>query len=122
MGSRAGSRRRLLGETGDGTLGHLESGPDVHVDDDPDDLEDLLLGEVRGERVVPGTEIVGDGRIRDASERLGVGEGSAGRGLCYALSTRIVQLGASPVMLRAVRWARADVPGSPDAARVGSII
>src|SRR3954452_25392923 len=75
----ADSRSRLFGEPGGGALGHLESGPDVHVDDDPDDLESLLRREVLGERVVPGTEIVGDGRIRDASDRLGVGEGGAGR-------------------------------------------
>jgi hypothetical protein len=42
LGGWVGSRHRLLREAGGGALGELESGPDVHVDDDPDDLEDLL--------------------------------------------------------------------------------
>src|SRR5690606_39326828 len=49
--------------------------------DDPDNLEDLLLREVLGERVVTRTEVVGDRRVGDASERLGVGEGGAGGGV-----------------------------------------
>src|SRR5262245_30537313 len=73
-----GSRHVLLTESRGCALGQLESGPDVHVDDDADDLEDLLLREVLCERGVTQTEIVGDGRVSDASDRLGVREGGAG--------------------------------------------
>jgi hypothetical protein len=51
-----GSGRRLLADPEDGALGHLEAAPDVHVYDDPDDLEDLLPREVLGECVVPAAE------------------------------------------------------------------
>jgi hypothetical protein len=41
---------------GHGALGKFDPGPDVHVDHDADDLEDLLHAEVLGERVVEALE------------------------------------------------------------------
>jgi hypothetical protein len=55
-------------------LGKLDPRPDVHVDHDADDLEDLLKAEVLGERVVEALErrvLVGVG---GAGERLGIAE------------------------------------------------
>src|SRR6185312_7316037 len=72
-------RGRLPGEIGDGAFGELQPGPDVHVDDDPDDLEDFVGGEVLGEGVVPGTEVAGGGGICDAGDGLGIGKRCAGR-------------------------------------------
>src|SRR4051794_22936897 len=55
-------------------LGKLDPGPDVHVDDDGDYLEDLLRAEVLGERVVEALERGVPVGVGDAGERLGVAE------------------------------------------------
>jgi hypothetical protein len=49
-------QRQTSGKARHRALGKLDPGPDVHVDDDGDDLEDLLRAEVLGERVVEALE------------------------------------------------------------------
>jgi hypothetical protein len=56
-------------------LGRLDPGPDVHVDDDADDLEHLLRAEVLDERVVEALERRVPIGVGGAGERLGVAEG-----------------------------------------------
>jgi hypothetical protein len=55
-------------------LGKLDPGPDIHVDDDGDDLEDLLRAEVLGERVVEALERRVPVGVGGTGERLGVAE------------------------------------------------
>jgi hypothetical protein len=55
-------------------LGKLDSGPDVHVHDDGDDLEHLLRAEVLGERVVEALKRRVPVGVGGAGERLGVAE------------------------------------------------
>jgi hypothetical protein len=53
-------------------LGKLDPRPDVHVDDDADDLEELLRAEVLGERVVEALERRVPVGVGGAGERLGI--------------------------------------------------
>jgi hypothetical protein len=55
-------------------LGKLDPSPDVHVDDDADDLEHLLRAEVLDERVVEPLERRVPIGVGGAGERLGVAE------------------------------------------------
>jgi hypothetical protein len=55
-------------------LGKLDPGPDVHVDDDADDLEQLLRAEVLDERVVETLERRVPIGVGGAGERLRVAE------------------------------------------------
>ena len=55
-------------------LGKLDPSPDVHVDDDADDLEHLLRAEVLDERVVESLERRVPIDVGRAAERLGVAE------------------------------------------------
>jgi hypothetical protein len=66
QGSSARARHRALGK--------LDPGPDVHIDDDGDDLEDLLWAEVLGERIVESLERRGPLGVGYAGELLGVAE------------------------------------------------
>jgi hypothetical protein len=55
MQTRAPARNGLLRELGLERLcsfGKFQTGPDVHVDDDPDDVENLVIVEVVGQMVV----------------------------------------------------------------------
>ena len=73
---RAAGRASPSGERGCGScsirrarhraLGKLDAGPDVHVDDDGDDLEHLLRAEVLGERVVEAHWGRANGRLKRA--------------------------------------------------------
>ena len=56
------------------SLGKLDPCPDVHVDDDGDDLEDLLGAEMLGKRVVEALECRVPVGVGGAGERLGVPE------------------------------------------------
>jgi hypothetical protein len=55
-------------------LGKLDPGPDVHVDDDGHDLEDLLRAEVLGERVVEALERPVPVGVGGTGKRLGIAE------------------------------------------------
>lgn len=55
-------------------LGKLDPRPDVHVDDDAHDLEDLLRAEVLGERVVEALERRVPVGVGSTGERLGIAE------------------------------------------------
>ena len=109
-GTRAGSHPRSssIRRARHRALGKLDPGPDVHVDDDGDDLEHLLRAEVRSERVVEALErrvLIGVG---DAGERLGVAErrllglgvklGLPPRGQSVDLDSRDARLTRRPVV------------------------
>jgi hypothetical protein len=67
-------RRHSSGRARHRTLGELDPGPDVHVDDDADDLEHLLPAEVLGERVVEALKRRVSVGVSRTSESLGVAE------------------------------------------------
>jgi hypothetical protein len=56
------------------TLRKLDPRPNVHVDHDADDLEDLLLAEVLGERVVEALKRRVPVGVGGTGERLGIAE------------------------------------------------
>jgi hypothetical protein len=67
-------RRQSSGRARHRALGELDPGPDVHVDDDADDLEHLLQAEVLGERVVEALERRVSVGVSRTGESLGVAE------------------------------------------------
>jgi hypothetical protein len=85
-------------------LGKLDPGPDVHVDDDGDDLEHLLWAEVLGERVVEALKRHVPIGVGDAGERLGIAERRLlGLGMKLALPPRGQSVDLGP---RDARFAR----------------
>ena len=69
---RAGAHRS--GRARHRSLGKLDPSPDVHVDDDGNDLEDLLRVEVLGEPVVEALERPVSVRVGGAGKRLAIAE------------------------------------------------
>jgi hypothetical protein len=71
---RSSSTRQSSDQARHRALDKLDPGPDVHVDDDADDLEHLLRAEVLGERVVEALERRVPVGVGDTGESLGIAE------------------------------------------------
>jgi hypothetical protein len=80
-------------------LGKLDPRPDVHVDHDTDDLEDLLQAEVLSERVVEALERRIPVGVGGAGERLGIAQSRLlGLGMKLGLPPRRQRVDLRPGM------------------------